>query len=313
MAITSASDLRPVVLIAAREEPALAGVLGGNAYAAVQVGTGSLAIAWARDLQPDAIILEAELPDMQGIDLCRRLHSDLGFGHHVPILILTRDKPTAEQRVAGLRAGVWDFLTCPMPPSELGLRLETYIQAKRNIDVALSAGLVDPTTGVHSRAALARRARELGALMSREHGALACIVFVLELAAPDPKVGGLIARTTRVSDVVGSMSLTEFVVLAPSTEHAGAVQLARRVSTGLCDAVGGGGVLARGATLRAGYDAVANLTYSPIDPVELLTRAAAAARGGRPEPEHPWLRRFADQATRPSPPGLTLDKRSISA
>lgn len=313
MAITPASDVRPVVLIAAREEPVLAGVLGGNAYAAVQVHTGALAIQWARDLHPDAIILDADLPDMPGIDLCRRLHSDVGFGHHVPIIILTREKPTAEQRVAGLRAGVWDFLRCPMPPSELALRLETYVHAKRNIDVALAAGLVDPTTGVHSRAALARRARELGALMSREHGALACIVFVLEPAAADPKVGSLIARTTRVSDVVGSISPTEFAVLAPTTEHAGAVQLARRVGAGLCDAVGGEGVLALGATLKAGYDAVANFTYSPIDPVELLTRAAAAARGGSLEPAHPWLRRFVEHAPRTSPPGLTLDKRSIPA
>jgi len=313
MAIASASEVRPVVLIAAGEEPALAGVLGGGSYAAVQVHTGALAIEWVRDLHPDAIILDADLPDMPGIDACRRLRGDLGVGHQVPILVLTRQQPTAEQRVAGLRAGVWDFLPCPMPPSELARRLETYVQAKRNIDVALAGGLVDPTTGVHSRAALARRARELGSLMSRAHGALACLVFVLELDPPDPKVGSMIARTTRVSDVVGSMSPTEFVVLAPATEHAGAVQLARRVGAGLCDAVGGGGVLVAGSTLRAGYDAAANLTYSPIDPVELLTRAAAAARGGNPEPGHPWLRRFAEQAPRISPSGLTLDKRSTPA
>jgi len=54
----------------------------------------------------------------------------------------------------------------------------------------------------------------------------------------------------------------------------------------------GAGQLAPGSTLRAGYDAVDNLTYSPIDPFELLTRAAAAVRTGIPEPSSPWVRRF---------------------
>src|SRR6266704_239260 len=101
------------------------------------------------------------IADMSGIDACRLLHSELRIGHTVPTLILTPNKPTPEQRVAALRTGVWDFLLYPPDPEELLLSLETYLQAKRNIDVAL-AGLVDPATGLHTRPALARRARELG-------------------------------------------------------------------------------------------------------------------------------------------------------
>src|SRR2546429_7341256 len=132
------------------------------------------------------IIIDAELPDMSGIDACRLLHSDLRIGHTVPTLILTPNKPTPEQRVAALRTGVWDFLLYPPDREELLLSLETYLQAKRNIDVAL-AGLVDPATGLHTRPALARRARELGALMSRARGGLACVVFALDADPADPK------------------------------------------------------------------------------------------------------------------------------
>src|SRR4029077_21107970 len=223
------------------------------------------------------------------IDACRLLHSDLRIGHSVPTLILAPNKPTPEQRVAALRAGVWDFLPYPPDPAELLLSLETYLQAKRNIDVAL-AGLVDPATGLHTRSALARRARELGALMARARGGLACVVFAVEADPADPKAGSVVARSARVSDVVGTLSPTEFAVLAPGTDHAGAVNLAHRIG----DALGDGG------SVNGGYDPVPNLKYSPIDPVPLLLRATTAVRTGTPEPGCAWMRRF-DEAKAAAP------------
>src|SRR5207245_10493760 len=136
---------------------------------------------------PDAILLAADLPDMTGIDAARLLHAGLRVGHNVPILIMSAHKPTPEQRVAGLRAGAWDFIAHPDDPEEVALKLQTYVQAKRNIDVAFAEGLIDPATGLHSRPGMARRARELGALMARTHGALACVVFALETDAHDPR------------------------------------------------------------------------------------------------------------------------------
>jgi PleD family two-component response regulator len=249
------------------------------------VHTGTLALAWAPDLRPDAIVLDADLPDTSGIALCEALHGDLRIGHNVPILLLTPEQPTPEQRVAALRAGAWDFLVPGRDQDELPLTLQTYVQAKRNIDLALAQGLADPATGVHSRSSLARRARELGALMARRHGALACVVFALD---HDATAGSLVVHAARVSDVVGALSPTEVAVLAPGTDGAGAVTLAHRIGA----AISGGAASRPAATLRAGYEAVDNFTYAPIDPVELLTRAAVALRNGVPDPRAPWLRRL---------------------
>src|SRR5437773_7665147 len=115
---------------------------------------------------------------MSGIDACRLLHSDLRIGHTVPTLILAPNKPTPDERVAALRTGVWDFLLYPPDPEELLLSLETYLQAKRNIDVALPR-IVDPATALHTRPALARRAREPGPLNSPARGRLPRAVFAL--------------------------------------------------------------------------------------------------------------------------------------
>jgi DNA-binding response OmpR family regulator len=318
--MTTGTSVPPVVLIAAAQQPLLASALKGNPYAAVvQVHTGTLALQWAPDLRPDTILLEADLPDMSGTAVCRLLHGDPRIGHDVPIVILAPDQPTPEQRVTALRAGAWDYLPYPTTPEDLSLKLQTYVQAKRNIDLALAGGMLDPTTGLYSRHALARRARELGALMARQHGALACVVFALQTEAPDPEAGGVVARTARVSDVVGALSATEFAVIAPGTNEAGAVQLAQRIADALCAAPGAGGGLPVSA-VRVGYDAVENLTYSPIDPVELLARASAAVQSGIPEPRHQWVRRF-DVATasgergamsRATPPGLALHDRKTS-
>jgi PleD family two-component response regulator len=301
----------PVLLIAVPHEHSLASVLGVNGYAAVEVHTGTLALEWARDARPDTIILDADLPDMSGIDVCRLLHGDLRIGHNVPILIVSPDKPTPEQRVTALRAGAWDYLCHPGDPVELALKLQTYVQAKRNLDVALAEGAVDPSSGVHSRPALARRARELGALMARKHGALACVVLTLDTDPVDPRAGFVVAQSARLSDVVGALGPGEFAVLAPATDPAGAVKLAQRTAAALQGANGEVGPIVPGSTLRIGYEAVPNLSYAPIDPVELVTRAAQAVRYGKPEPGYPWVRRF--DATRKSgrtvASGLVLDER----
>jgi hypothetical protein len=156
---------------------------------------------------------------------------------------------------------------------------------------------VEPVGGLHNRPGLARRARELGARMARKHGALACVVFAVESEAVDAHAGSVVARAVRVCDVVGTLGQREIAVLAPGTDHAGALQLAVRIGGTFRTSVAA-------LPVAAGYDAVANLTYSPIDPVELLTRAAAAVRSGTAEPAHRWVRRF-DVARSSGPKGAT--------
>jgi PleD family two-component response regulator len=288
--ITSAA---PVVLIAVGKDHSLENVLEGRRYAVVTVPTGAEAVDRAHDIAPDTIILDAELPDMSAIDVCRMLHGDPRIGYNVPILIVAPERPSPDQRVTALSAGAWDLLHVDGSRADLSLRLETYVQAKRSIDAALGGGLIDPATGLHNLPGLARRARELGALMVRMHGGFACIVIELTGQYAHPRAGHLVVRNSRVSDVVGVLAPTEFAVLAPATDHAGALALAHRLTGVLRAAFTDGESVSSDSRLHVGLDAVANLRYAPIDPIEFLARAAAAVRNGKPEPGHPWLRRFA--------------------
>ncbi len=284
---------KAVVLIAVRQEQSLAGLLEDNRYAAIEVRTAALAIDWARAQHPDAVILDADLPDMSGIDVCRILQGEPGIGDHVPILILTRGKPTPAQRVDALRAGAWDFLCHQNDPQELALKLQTYLRARQNIHATLDEEVAGMPV-LHDWPGLARRARELGALMTRRHGAMSAIVFRLE-GAPFPRVGSIVARETRLSDVMGTLGPAEYAVLAPGTDRDGALGMARRVSKSLQDALTAEPTANANVELWVGYDAVDNLTYAPIDPAALIARASAGSRSGTPEPGIPWIRHFVDR------------------
>jgi diguanylate cyclase (GGDEF)-like protein len=188
------------------------------------------------------------------------------------------------------------------------LKANAYVRAKRDADRMYAEGLIDPQTGLYNRQGLARRARELAAQAFREHRALACIVLAIDHNRGSLGAGNEAAEavgrdvhvlhaTARRADVIGRLSPTEFAVLAPGTDAVGARRLAERLAGSLQVAASGpqAGTSAIPAPgLRVGYEAVANVGYAPIEPVELLVRASAAVRNGKAEGGG-WIRRF-DQA-----------------
>jgi len=287
--MTTPQSIPATVLIAATHERAsVTALLEGAGFGIVHAESGVSALGRARVVRPDAIILSSVLPDMSGIDACRLLHADPLVGGNVPVVILTGESPSPAERVAGLSAGVWDFFRHPRDSRELALKLQTYIEARRNATTSLNDGGVDPVSGLHARPALARRIRELGGLMTRMHGALACIVFDTEV--PDASAPATVSQITRVSDVVGILTPTQFALLAHATNATGAAALARRVAAILRSGTAGDGRAMQ--ALLIGYDAVDNLTYAPINPPDLIARATAAVRNGKPEPANQWLRRY---------------------
>src|SRR5436189_110912 len=172
---------------------------------------------------------------------------------------------------------------------------------------ARTTGLLDVATGLYNRQGLARRARELGSQAFREHGPLACVVLALDIEQGGTSLGRYvqaIKSAARLSDVIGRLSATEFAVLAPGTDAGGARRLAERLASSVSAttvASAAGAPAAAPVRVRCGYEAVANVGYAPIEPVDLLVRAAAAVRTGRVD-SATWLRRFDEAATPPSSP-----------
>ena len=92
-------------------------------YGVRTAATGNEALAQAEAERPDLIVLDLMLPDVDGIEVCRRIrqHSD------VPILMLTaRDEDV--DKIIGLEVGADDYLTKPFNPRERVARVKSVLR-----------------------------------------------------------------------------------------------------------------------------------------------------------------------------------------
>lgn len=109
--------------------------LGREGYAVEQAGSGRDALAAVAKAQHDIVILDLGLPDMDGLEVCRRLRDS---GYEGAVLILTARSRELD-RVVGLDAGADDYLAKPFGLAELSARLRallrrTTVRAARSAD-----------------------------------------------------------------------------------------------------------------------------------------------------------------------------------
>ena len=91
--------------------------------------TGTDAVCAAREFRPDAVVLDIMLPDVDGLEVMRRMRAD---GSDVPVLFLTA-KDAVEDRIAGLTAGGDDYVTKPFSLEEVVARLRGLIRRSSRI------------------------------------------------------------------------------------------------------------------------------------------------------------------------------------
>jgi two-component system cell cycle response regulator len=90
---------------------------------------GQQALALAAELDPDVILLDVMMPDMDGFEVCRRLRSDPRLAT-VPVIMVTA-LDDRESRLQGLSAGADDFVSKPFDRAELRVRVRTITQLNR--------------------------------------------------------------------------------------------------------------------------------------------------------------------------------------
>lgn len=117
--------LRRVLVV--EDEPTIADAVAARLRAegfAVEVAVdGPGAVAAARRIEPDAVVLDIMLPGFDGLEVCRRLHAE----RPVPIIMLTaRDDET--DLLVGLAVGADDYLTKPFSLRELAARVHALVR-----------------------------------------------------------------------------------------------------------------------------------------------------------------------------------------
>jgi len=202
---------------------------------------GEVALRLARDAVPDLILLDAEMPDMNGFEVCETLKTDPVLAD-VPVIFVTSHGEEALE-VTGLDMGAVDFIAKPFSAPLVQARVRTQLRVKHLTDELRRISAMDPVTGVanrrHFNESLERewlRARHRGEplslllidvdhfkLFNRRYGhaagdaCLRCVAQALQVACLHP------------ADVVARYGGDTFALLLPQTPREGAEHMARRV------------------------------------------------------------------------------------
>lgn len=101
----------------------------GQGYTVEVAGRGGDALVATRRQLPSLIVLDINLPDMSGYDVCRELRTTTRTSH-IPIIFLTQ-KDERSDKIVGLELGADDYVTKPFDIEELKLRVQNAITAAK--------------------------------------------------------------------------------------------------------------------------------------------------------------------------------------
>ena len=99
----------------------------------VQAACGEEALALAAGTSPDLVLLDVNLPDIEGPEVCRRLKADPATAS-IPVIHLSASSISSRQQVEGLEAGADGYMTHPIEPEELLARVRAFLRIKRSED-----------------------------------------------------------------------------------------------------------------------------------------------------------------------------------
>lgn len=100
-------------------------------YEVLQATNGVEALTMANEYQPDLIISDVMMPEIDGITLCRTLKNDINTSH-IPIILLTARTSTVYE-VSGLETGADDYIKKPFHPAIVKTRINSLLDNRRKI------------------------------------------------------------------------------------------------------------------------------------------------------------------------------------
>jgi two-component system, cell cycle response regulator len=218
-----------------------------HGYTVIEAEHGIDAVRAARATRPDVILLDVDMPEMNGYQALSALRADPRL-RDVPVLFLTGRAATSDV-VEGLRLGALDYLRKPCEPEELLARVQSAMRMKarqdelhRRNDELSTAAATDGLTGLWNRRALEQLLPQVLEDARRVGRSAAVLVIDIDhfkqvndseghLAGDDAlrTVAGRLRSGVRSDQTLGRWGGEEFLVLAPDTDHAGGLDLAERL------------------------------------------------------------------------------------
>lgn len=216
-------------------------------YDVVIAKNGAHAIKRVEDQEPDLVLLDIMLPDMDGYEVYERIQAIAS--DKIPVIFVT-SKRTPEEEIKGLQLGAVDYITKPFTPSIIDVRIANQIEAKKNRDELKRMNNADPLTGLSNRRHMDEFLTYQLPAMLRTKSPMSVIMIDIDFFKQYndnyghtqgdkclKKVAGILAsQVNRATDLVARYGGEEFVVVMPATDESGAESIAEKMRIAILDA-----------------------------------------------------------------------------
>lgn len=207
--------------------------------------------------EPDLVILDLILPDLDGFTVCRRIRQT--SLQHIPVLILT-ERSTLDDKVDGLEVGADDYLTKPFEERELLARIgamlrlqqmlvelqNRLVEDEQKYQVLRRLALTDQLTGLYNRHYLSEILAREYELAHRYETSLICVMVDVDFFHEVNDTYGhptgdralrnfarYIQENLRQSDIIARYGGEEFIILLPLTTLEEAYETLERLRKGV--------------------------------------------------------------------------------
>jgi diguanylate cyclase (GGDEF)-like protein len=202
--------------------------------------SGRAALKLARESAPDLVLLDVDMPEFSGFEVCKAFKSNPALAE-VPIIFITSHE-SAQLEAKGIELGAADFIGKPPHAPLVLARVRTYQRLKALSDTMRSAVKMDFLTGAVTRRELEKALTQEWLRAQRSAAPLALLVADIEgFTAFNAEFGeekgdaclksvadSLRLAAHRPTDVLGRFAGGKFAVLLPGTDAQGASTVARR-------------------------------------------------------------------------------------
>ncbi|MCI0631488.1 MAG: diguanylate cyclase [Phycisphaerales bacterium] len=200
--------------------------------------SASQGVETARALLPEVILLDVDMPDMDGFSVLAELKAD-PHTHDIPVIIFSGSYDT-KTKIRGLEMGAFDFVTKPFDVGELKARVRSAVRIRLLISMLAQRAQLDGLTGLWNRAHFDQRLREEVTISHRHGTKLALILCDLDRFKTINDTYGhpfgdqvleefaKILNHGRAGDVACRYGGEEFAVILPRADSREAASVAER-------------------------------------------------------------------------------------
>ncbi len=217
------------------------GKLLEDEYEVLSAGSGPEALRIAGAEEVDLVLLDAQMPGMDGFETCARLKANPDTALLPVILVGTPEEEAMEAK--GLGQGAVDFLPRPVRASSARARLRIHLENRRFREILQRLTWLDAVTGIPNRERFDEALDSEWRRNARNRTPIALLLMEVDhfeafcerhgKAAGDETLRRLIAALTdgiqRAGDVLGRYGDRVFACLLPETDTLGAVSVGERI------------------------------------------------------------------------------------